>query len=159
MIIPAVKWVGREASRMLSGEYRHTVDSKNRLFVPAKHREELGAALKVARTPRENCLRIYSISAWDTFCEKICEKLNGREADATMRFYNRNAATVEPDAQGRITVPAELFSFAGVDKEHRDVVVVGCGGYAEIWSEANYKKLVEEENADFISALLDSVGL
>ncbi len=144
---------------MLSGEYKHTVDSKNRLFIPAKHREELGAALKIARTPRESCLRIYSVAAWEEFCGKLREKLDGKSADMAMRFYNRNAETVEPDSQGRVTVPAELLKCAGVSPEHREVVVVGCGGYAEIWSAANYEKLIEEENADLISALLDSVGL
>lgn len=27
---------------MLTGEYRHSLDPKNRIFIPAKHREELG---------------------------------------------------------------------------------------------------------------------
>ena len=27
---------------MLTGEYRHSIDAKKRLFIPAKHREELG---------------------------------------------------------------------------------------------------------------------
>ena len=31
----------KEAVEMLSGEFRHSIDPKNRLFIPAKHREEL----------------------------------------------------------------------------------------------------------------------
>ena len=41
---------------MLSGEFRHQVDTKNRLFIPAKHREELGESFMIVRSIRENCL-------------------------------------------------------------------------------------------------------
>ncbi len=144
---------------MLSGEYRHNIDTKNRLFVPSKHREELGEALKVARSSRDSCLRIYSVSSWDAYCMKVKEKLDGMDAEKVLRFLNRNAESVEPDSQGRITVPSSLLEYAGVSREKREVVIVGCGEYAEIWSAGNYDALIDEENADTISALLAARGM
>ena len=39
----------------LLGEYRHTIDAKNRLFIPAKFREELGNEFFITRKT-ETCL-------------------------------------------------------------------------------------------------------
>ena len=50
---------------MLTGEYRHSVDAKNRLFIPAKHREELGEELIVARDIRTQMLKVFSLEGWN----------------------------------------------------------------------------------------------
>ena len=56
---------------MLSGEFKHTLDPKKRLFIPAKHREELGESFMVARSIRDNCLKVYSMSEWDNYIAPI----------------------------------------------------------------------------------------
>ncbi len=140
---------------MLSGEFRHTLDPKNRLFIPAKHREELGESFMVARSIRENCLQVYSMSEWEKYIEPI-KKMNRKDSEMILRSLHRNAAQVSPDSQGRIVLPASLVQHANIVK---GAVVVGCGTYAEIWSEEIYDKTLEEENLDDIRAVLESFGL
>ena len=140
---------------MFSGEFKHTIDAKNRLFIPAKHREELGESFMVAKSIRENCLKVYSMAEWEDYISPIL-KMERKASEAILRTLHRDAAQVSPDAQGRIVIPLPLVEYAGITKT---AVVVGCGKYAEIWSEENYNVMVEEENIADIRALLESYGL
>lgn len=141
--------------KMLSGEFRHTLDPKNRLFIPAKHREELGDSFMVVRSIRDNCLQVYSLAEWDRYIEPI-RKMDRRDSEVILRTLHRNAAQVSSDSQGRIVLPPSLVQHAGITK---GAVVVGCGTYAEIWSEELYDKALEEENLDDVKAVLESFGL
>ena len=140
---------------MFSGEYRHSLDAKNRLFIPAKHREELGESFMVAKSIRENCLKVYSMPEWDKYIEPIL-KMDRKDSEVILRTLHRNAAQVSPDAQGRIVLPTSLIEHAKIVK---GAVVVGCGTYAEIWSEEEYSATIEEENFADIRAALESFGL
>ena len=140
---------------MLSGEFRHTLDAKNRLFIPAKHREELGESFMVVRSIRDNCLQVYSMVEWDKYIEPIM-KMERKNSEVILRTLHRNAANVTPDSQGRIVLPPSLIQHAEISK---GAVVVGCGTYAEIWSEEIYDKTLEDENLEDIKAVLESFGL
>ena len=140
---------------MFSGEYKHTLDVKNRLFIPAKHREELGESFMVAKSIRENCLKVYSMKEWEEYISPIL-KMERKASEAILRTLHRDAAQVSPDSQGRIVLPTALIEYAGIDKT---AIVVGCGKYAEIWSEENYNTMVESENIADIKNLLESYGL
>ena len=52
---------------MLTGEFRHSLDAKNRIFMPAKLREELGETCMIARAIREKCLKVYSLEGWAAY--------------------------------------------------------------------------------------------
>ena len=52
---------------MFGGEYRHNKDSKNRVFMPAKLREELGETFVIAKDIRETCLKVYSLKGWEEY--------------------------------------------------------------------------------------------
>ena len=118
---------------MLSGEYKHSLDPKNRIFIPSKHREELGESFVVSKSIRERCLRVYSMAEWDAYIEPI-KKLDGKDKDRIIRALSRNAAQVSADSQGRIILTPDLIAHAELEK---NAVIVGCGGYAEIWSDVN----------------------
>ena len=140
---------------MLSGEFRHNLDPKNRIFIPAKHREELGETFVVSKSIRERCLRVYSMAEWDAYIEPI-KKLDGKDKDRIIRALSRNAAQVSADSQGRIVLTPDLILHAELEK---NAVIVGCGGYAEIWSDTNYAAMVEEEDLVGMKDLLESYGL
>jgi len=140
---------------MLSGEFKHTLDPKKRLFIPAKHREELGESFMVARSIRDNCLKVYSMEEWDKYIEPIL-KMDRKDSEVILRTLHRNAAQVAPDAQGRIILPVSLIEHAKIVK---GAVVVGCGTYAEIWAEEEYELTLENENLDDIKSVLESFGL
>ena len=140
---------------MLSGEFKHTLDPKKRLFIPAKHREELGESFMVARSIRDNCLKVYSMAEWENFIAPIL-KMDRKNSEIILRTLHRNAAQVTPDSQGRIVLPTSLIEHAKITK---GAVVVGCGTYAEIWAEEEYDMAVAEEDLESIKATLESFGL
>ena len=141
---------------MLWGEYRHSLDAKNRLFIPAKHREELSETFMVAKSIHENCLRVYSMKEWEEYIAPIL-RLERKVSEMILRTLHRDAAQVSPDSQGRILLPAALVQYAGIEKS---AVIVGCGKYAEIWSEADYETtVVGAENIADIRSMLESFGL
>ena len=140
---------------MLSGEFRHILDTKNRLFIPAKHREELGESFMIVRSIRENCLQVYSMEEWEKYIEPI-KRMDRKDSERILRTLHRNAVNVSADAQGRVILSPSLVEHAQITK---GAVVVGCGTYAEIWSEEIYEKSLEEENLEDIKSVLESFGL
>ncbi len=140
---------------MLGGEYKHALDPKNRIFIPAKLREELGETFVVVKAIRERCLQIYSQAEWDKYIAPI-QAQERRLQEKVLRFLNSSMAQVTPDSQGRIVLPKDLVQYADVE---RDVVIVGCYSYAEIWAEASYSRMKEEENLDDMIQELEKFGL
>ncbi len=119
------------------GEYRHNIDSKNRLFIPAKHREALGTPLVVYPNIRTKTLKICSVAEWRAITEKMTA-LPVAQRENLMRFFNRMGDTFEPDAQGRVTLNQALVDYAGLKGS---VYIIGCGQNAEIWSEKEYEAM------------------
>lgn len=145
----------RRQTNMLSGEFRHTLDPKNRLFIPAKHREALGENIMIVRSIRNECLQVYSMEKWMTYIEPI-KNMPKRDSERVLRALHKDALEVSPDAQGRIVLSPTLIGFASITK---GAVVVGCGEYAEIWAEEIYDKTIEEEDTEEIREILESFGL
>lgn len=140
---------------MFTGEYAHSVDSKNRIFVPSKFREELGESFIVARDIRGERLKIYSLEGWQAYIAPILNQ-ERRLSEKAIRYLHRNASQVSPDSQGRILISRELLDYAGIVKE---AVIVGCNSYAEIWSAENYAREIEQEDSAEIREELEMFGL
>ena len=135
---------------MLTGEYRHAIDPKKRLFIPAKHREVLGTSFIIVRDLYDPCLKVYSMEEWQAFVAPI-EALDPDEAAPILRYLYRESVRGDVDAQGRVTLNDTLIARAGIKK---DAVIVGCGRYAEIWSAEDYKAKMDEEDVVAIAASL-----
>ena len=95
------------------------------------------------------------MAEWEEYISPIL-KMERKASEAILRALHRDAAQVSPDAQGRIVLPVALVGYAEITK---GAVVVGCGKYAEIWSEENYEQMVGSENIGDIKDLLESYGL
>ena len=140
---------------MLSGEFRHNLDPKNRIFIPAKHREELGENIMVVYSKRNHCLQVFSKEKWQEYIAPL-KSMDKRDSERAYRSLHKDALDISPDAQGRIVLSPALIALAGITK---GAVVVGCGEYAEIWSDERYDELMADENDEEIVALLESFGL
>ena len=140
---------------MFGGEYKHGLDSKNRIFMPAKLREDLGSVFVVVKDLRETCLKVYSLEGWEEYLKPIRQQ-NRKLQDRVMRVLNSTMAQVSPDSQGRITLPRELVALAEIKES---ATVVGCGYYAEIWSEELYAKQKENEDLEELLAELEALNL
>ena len=77
-------------------------------------------------------------------------------SEKVMRFLNASMTKVTPDSQGRVVLPAELVAHAQIEK---DAVVVGCGKYAEIWSESVYDQMKSEIDMEGLIEELEALGL
>ena len=140
---------------MFGGDYRHSLDSKNRIFIPSKLREDLGATFVVAKDIRTTCLKVYSLEGWEAYLEPIL-KQNRSLKERVLRHLSASMVQVSPDSQGRITLPRELADYAEIESS---AVVVGCFDYAEIWAEEAYDRMKSEENVGELLAELESLGL
>jgi MraZ protein len=120
---------------VFTGEYRHTVDDKGRLAVPAKFRVQLGAGAVVSRW-LDACLAIHTQQGWDELATKVAAlPITSQDSRRFQRFVFAGAAEVELDRQGRILLPAFLREDIGLGNE---AVVVGSRDHAEIWVPATW---------------------
>lgn len=140
----------------MTGQYRHSIDAKGRLFIPAKLREELGDTFYVTIAGTDPCLAVYSEAGWEKLTEKF-DSLPYSKAKTAIRQLYSNAAKCEPDAQGRILLPQKLRSYAGLEK---DVVVAGVSKRAEIWNAAAWEALEAKElEAASLAAAMEELGI
>jgi MraZ protein len=142
---------------MLIGEYRHTIDSKKRIAVPAAFRKELGKKIILTRG-LDNCLVVYPVASWQKFTAKL-DTLSHGQADARSfnRFIFGGAVETEIDSLGRILVPDFLKEFAGLKNK---LVVAGINERVEIWDEKHWKEYTDriEKQADALAEKLGEIG-
>ncbi len=136
----------------MRGRYRHTIDAKGRVAIPAKMRETLGENF-IAAVVMDPCISLYTQSGWDDMMRKL-EDLSLTRSRQLLRYLSSNAADVSLDAQGRILLPRHLMEHARLERE---ALIIGAGiERAEIWSPALFEKTMgdftdEDVLGDFIS--------
>ena len=140
------------------GKYPARLDDKNRLFVPAKLRAELGEDFYVTLGVNcgHKCLTIYTEADWQTLNQNYNALPISQRSDATSLIF-MNATQCNPDKQFRFTLTQNLLDYAGIG---RDVMIVGRAGQAEIWDASEFKAF-EEENLtpEKLLASLEAIGL
>lgn len=123
----------------MTGEYEHNLDSKGRLFIPARLKEELGQVFYVTLS-MDRCLSAYSEESWKSFSDKVNAMPYVQQKK--MRPLFAYAAKCELDSQGRVLLPQKLRAYAGLTK---NVTVVGSNNHAEFWDSAEWQKVNEAE--------------
>ena len=122
---------------MFMGEYSHTIDTKGRLIIPSKFREELGETFVVTKG-LDGCLFVFSDEEWKAFEIKLKSlPLTNKNARQFARFFVAGATPCELDKQGRILLPATLREFAGIEK---DVLLTGMLNRIEMWSKEKWNE-------------------
>jgi len=135
------------------GEYKHSLDAKKRLAVPAKFRAALGRKAVVTRG-LDNCLFLYSLKEWEKLAKKLSElPLSQRDARGFARIMLAGAMEVSLDKLGRILLPEYLKKYAGMS---RKAVIAGLYNRIEVWDEKKwdiYKTKTEQEAGDIAERL------
>lgn len=122
----------------MTGKYRHSIDAKGRLSVPARLREELGDSFYITIGLRHS-LMILTEQGWAALEEKK-RQLPLAEAQ-NMRFFFANAIHCVPDKQSRVLLPLELRQYADLQE---NAVIIGVGDKAEIWDAGAYDAMEQE---------------
>ena len=131
------------------GEHKHSLDAKNRLFIPAKYRDMLGDSFYITRK-MEKCLAIYSENEWNKLTDKL-NTLPDSVVGSIKQFLYSKTISVSPDSQGRVVLPPELLSDAGIEK---NTVIIGVGDHLQIWSDGLWE---EKENAIDTAVLMEQL--
>lgn len=131
---PSIAQKGEEVTP-LEGEYRHKLDAKGRLSLPAEFRKVLTPELKVILSPLDDCLLVFEPEAYSEWVENLFESKGGyspsnRQMAAQRKILNSRVKRCEIDNSGRINISAAQREAAGLDK---DVVIVGDTDHFEIW--------------------------
>lgn len=143
---------------MFMGQFEHSLDSKGRLIVPAKLREELGDTFVITKG-MDKCLYGYTNEGWQEVADKIAAlpTVTNKAAREFARYFMAGATTCELDKQGRILIPQVLREFAGLDK---DAILLGVGGRIEIWNKDAWLNTTDnyDSNIEDVVAKMSEFG-
>lgn len=134
---------------MFLGTHTPRLDEKGRLFLPAKYRDELEPGLVLTKG-QERCLYVFPLPEFG----RITEALRAAPVTAkSVRDYSRvffaSASDETPDKQGRVTIPAALRDYAGLQ---RDCVVIGANTRLEIWDAQAWTSYLDQQEDAFSDA-------
>lgn len=143
---------------MLIGEFEHSIDTKGRLVLPAKIKDDLGKEFIVTKG-LDGCLFGYSLAEWSKFEEKLkALPLTNKITRDFVRFFLSGAVEEETDKQGRFLLPANLREYASLTK---DAIIIGVGTRIEIWDKKKWIEYNSEENlsVDSIAEKMTEIGI
>jgi MraZ protein len=142
-----------------TGEFRHTLDERGRVAIPARFRGRLAQGATLARW-LDGCLALFPVDEWDA----LAAKLRGLPSTDPVgrqfsRFMSSGAVEVELDRQGRILVPGYLRDYAGL--AGGEVVLVGALGRLELWAAPRWERYRSslEESPEALAERLADLGI
>lgn len=131
---------------MFLGTYAPKLDDKGRVILPAKFRAELEGGVVITRG-QERCLYVFSTREFEELHDRIRQApVTSKQARDYLRLFLSGANSEVPDGQNRVTIPATLRSYAGLDRE---LTVIGAGNRAEIWDTEAWEKYYSEQETAF----------
>jgi MraZ protein len=130
------------------GTFRHSVDEKKRLAIPAKWRAAAKGAQEFYVLPLpNNHLVVLPESAMDKMMERADDISIGEyERRNVLRLIAGDAHGTPCDSQGRIMLTEALMKHAGITDE---AVLVGVLKGFEIWSPERYAEVKKSAEANF----------
>ena len=135
---------------MFYGEYHHSLDTKDRLIIPAKFREifkENYAEKFFITRGLDRCLFLFTEEEWKEQEKKFRDiPFTRQESRKFNRLYFSGASEVICDKQGRILVPDYLKKYAEIKE---DVVIIGVSDRIEIWAKEKWGNFVSDNLGSF----------
>jgi len=135
----------------LIGTYECKADAKGRVMFPSALKKQLqkviGDGFVVKRSVFNQCLEIHPMNDWNGVVGQV-NKLNRfvKKNNDFIRSYMAGLKMVEVDGSGRVLIPKDLMSFAGLQKE---IVLSSSVNMIEIWDKERYESSVAETLKDF----------
>ena len=137
--------------KLLTGEYRNTLDDKGRIMFPSKLRADLQGNVLILTQGLDKCLWLFPPAEWDVLSAKLMENasLFHSQARLVLRRLVAPAQEVEVDKTGRISIPQSLREYAGLEK---DCVILGINKYLELWDGQQFNSYLSDNESEFKEA-------
>lgn len=118
-------------SKLLTGQFAHTMDAKGRVKMPSLWENALGKSFMVTRGTG-TMLFVFSMEQWEIFTQRLMAlPMMDKKAQALRRIFGGGAWACETDKQGRFLIPQHLRKHAQLEK---DIVLTGAFNWGEIWN-------------------------
>ncbi|MBT8183158.1 MAG: division/cell wall cluster transcriptional repressor MraZ [Eudoraea sp.] len=142
------------------GTYDCKADVKGRIMIPVTLKNQMAPVLNkgfvIKRSVFQPCLELYPMDEWNLLMEKMNKK--NRFKKKNNDFIRRFSAGVKPleiDGTGRLLIPKNLVSIAGISKE---VVLSSAINIIEIWDKDSYEKVIDETAENFAELAEEVMG-
>lgn len=141
---------------MFCGEYKHIIDEKGRLTIPARFRAALAEGVYVTRG-LGGCLFAFPLDVWEGMAQKL---VSHPLVDRNARYFNYvmfSGGSSSLDKWGRINLPTPLLEHANIEVG-QEVVIVGVNSHLEIWSVERWREVtdrMEKESDLFVGQLAE----
>ena len=132
--------------RLFLGTHTPRLDDKGRLILPAKFRDELAEGLVITKG-QERCLYIWPAAKFARIADQLrAAPVTSKGPRDFMRVLYAGASDEVPDKQGRVTIPAQLRTYAGLERE---CVVIGANARVEVWDTAAWETYLAAQEQAF----------
>ncbi|RLD81981.1 MAG: division/cell wall cluster transcriptional repressor MraZ [Bacteroidetes bacterium] len=142
------------------GTYECKVDVKGRLMFPVAFKgqldEDLSKGFAIKRSIFRKCLELYPMEEW-TLESKRINNLNRfvkKNVDFIRKFM-AGVKNVELDSTGRLLIPKDLITYAGIKKE---IVLASVVNKIEIWDKSEYEEAVDYDPDEFADLAEEVMG-
>ncbi|WP_457360422.1 division/cell wall cluster transcriptional repressor MraZ [Pseudomonas sp. TE3610] len=134
---------------MFRGANAVSLDTKGRLAMPSRYRDELvsrsNGQLIVTIDAVDRCLCVYPLDEWELIETTLRALPSLREENRRLqRLLIGNAVDQELDGSGRFLVPPRLREYARLDKK---VMLVGQLNKFQLWDEDAWNALADADLA------------
>ena len=138
-----------------NGRFNNRLDDKNRIRIPAKYKAELGEDYKLSFGPSES-IYVLPKNEYEKILASFGEvTLFDEEGQNAIAEFTGMVFDVVEDNQGRIVLPLELRTYAGIDKE---IVITGAASFIRIEALEKFEERTKNRNVTNIFAKLNSLS-
>ena len=137
-----------QPERFYAGEFRHSIDEKNRITIPSRWRRDGAEDFILLPEATQQFLLVMSPTEFAKMgsVAETDEKISPRDRRVFLHQLHSRAQHANADRQGRLVLPDELCQKVGLKSE---VALVGNRGRFEIWNLQRWKRAHEEETATY----------
>jgi MraZ protein len=131
-----------------AGEFRHFIDEKNRITIPARWRRDGTEEFIILPEANHQFLVVMSPEEFSrlNLAVESDPNVSARDRRVFFRQLHSRAQHGAADRQGRLVLPEELCKKVGLKGE---VALVGGRGRFEIWNLVRWKRAHEEETPTY----------
>ena len=152
MALFVILW--RIMENLFKGIHNLSLDSKGRLGIPVKYRDNIIGLVKGAMVitidTEEKCLLLYPSNFWSKIQDKVSKLPSfNKNARRIQRLLVGHAEDIDVDSNGRILISKPLREYASLTKK---VILIGQGEKFEIWDQGTWSQNVEKWREEVTSS-------